>query len=224
MEDAVDALKMSASVMAFVIALAIVFSMFSQARAVSDYVLNRTDNTFYDTYIDPNESYTGEGRIVGLETVIPTLYRYYREKYYIAVKNGENVKEIFDEEIERSVYRGVDIEDRINNLNPSYVADLYKQTNNKGREEIFISWLANPNIDTQKRVTDYVSGEKDAVNGKELKKYDNHGLWTPATRNDTFLETHKLTENGSKLYTGEDGSIVYIIKGTKKVNLTYTKQ
>lgn len=210
MEDAVDALKMSASVMAFVIALAIVFSMFSQARAVSDFVLNHTDNTYYDTYVYPENVTANEGRVVGLESIVPTLYRYYREKFYIAMKNSSgNITELFDDDTERRVYRATEKDNTIVNLYPDK-----------------ISWLANPNIDTQKRVTNYISGSNDAVNGTILNKYKNNGLWSKnsiSTRNNTYIETFKLTENGSKIYPGEDGSIIYLVSGTKKVNLTYTK-
>lgn len=205
MEDAVDALKMAFSVFAFIIALSIVFAMFSQAREVSDIVLAKTDNTYFAQYELPNEN-TG-GREVGIETIIPTLYRYYKEKFSIDIitSNNDNYNEKFDEEIERLVYR--------------------RGTGWGQYEKLYldgISWLASADIDTQKRVTAYISGKALKVNGTELKKYAENKKNLKDYRNNTFIETFEQKNNGDRKYTGDDGSVIYLTKGTTKLYITYT--
>lgn len=90
MENAVDALKMAGSVLLFVIGLTIAILAFSQAREAIDSVLRYSDReafTMQDEevrkrfYYLSNENDTN--RYVGLETIIPSIYRSYKENYKI---------------------------------------------------------------------------------------------------------------------------------------------
>ena len=90
MENAVDALKMAGSVLLFVIGLTIAILAFSQAREAIDSVLRFSDReafTMQDEevrkrfYYLSNENDTN--RYVGLETIIPSIYRSYKENYKI---------------------------------------------------------------------------------------------------------------------------------------------
>ena len=79
MENATDALKMAFAVVVFVMALTIAVMMFSQLNQVSKLVVSSSDITkYYEYKIAKDEEQT---RIVGLETIIPTLYKYYKENY-----------------------------------------------------------------------------------------------------------------------------------------------
>lgn len=92
MENAVDALKIAFAVMVFTIALTLAISTFSQARETSEAVLFMNDKTNYYSWED-SENYseldaTGNivyksQRIVGIDEIIPTLYRYYKENYTV---------------------------------------------------------------------------------------------------------------------------------------------
>lgn len=90
MENAVEALKMAFAVIVFSIALTISIMMFTKAKNTSDIVLAAEDETSeYDYYrYDAEELSQKEKRIVGLETVIPTLYKYYKENYTVVFKVG----------------------------------------------------------------------------------------------------------------------------------------
>lgn len=83
MENAADALKMAGAVLIFVIALSISIVSFGQVRQASDVILNYRDRE--TVYIDGDYYYeaTGTERTVGLETVIPSIYRAYNEQYKI---------------------------------------------------------------------------------------------------------------------------------------------
>lgn len=81
MENATDALKMGFAVIVFVMALTIAVIMFSQLNQVSKMVVSSSDITkYYEYKIAKDEEQT---RIVGLETIIPTLYKYYKENYTV---------------------------------------------------------------------------------------------------------------------------------------------
>lgn len=90
MENAVDALKIAFGVLVFVIALTVAFALLSQAKATSDIMLFASDKTNYYTYSDePNQ----QGRIVGADVVISSLYRYYKESVVVRIVEGDNTTE-----------------------------------------------------------------------------------------------------------------------------------
>lgn len=83
MENAADALKIAGAVFLFVIALSVAIVSFVQAREASDTIMNFRDRE--TEYIDGNYYYESRGteRTVGLETIIPTIYRSYLEDYKV---------------------------------------------------------------------------------------------------------------------------------------------
>ena len=84
MESAAEALKLGFAVLVFVLALSVSIFMFTQARETADIVLQSSDSqSFYEAI----ETGT-ENRIVGFETVIPTVYKYDKERYKVTFKTG----------------------------------------------------------------------------------------------------------------------------------------
>ena len=85
MENAVDALKIGFAMLVFVMALSIAIYALGEARETSDIVIAQTDPMKYVEYT------SGEGlervRTVGLETIIPSLYKYYKEDYMVAFQD-----------------------------------------------------------------------------------------------------------------------------------------
>lgn len=75
MENVADALRMAFAVIVFVIAMAIALSLLSQANATTTQIFYSMDTI---TYLDksPVAGEAANHRIVGLETIIPTIYRY----------------------------------------------------------------------------------------------------------------------------------------------------
>lgn len=84
MESAAEALRLAFAVFIFVMALSVAMFMFSQARETAEIVLESSDK---QRYYEPIETGT-ENRIVGFETVIPTVYKYDKERYKITFKTG----------------------------------------------------------------------------------------------------------------------------------------
>ena len=124
MENAAEALKMAAAMLIFILALTIAIVFFGRVREVSDLILNIKDRE--TEYVDGDYYYSLDSkneRIVGMETIIPTIYRAYLENYKVTFKfnseyadpiyslqltNGENIKKY-----------SLDLETN-NNLKPMY--------------------------------------------------------------------------------------------------------
>lgn len=76
MENAVDALKIAFGVMMFVLALTLSISSFSSANSTVKAIVQMNDRETEYTYIEPSKNRT---RTVGIETIVPTMYRAYYE-------------------------------------------------------------------------------------------------------------------------------------------------
>lgn len=89
MENAVEALKMAGSVLIFVMALSIAMLSFTQARTAIGTLVKYSDRE-YSTIEDNDIFYyrkaTDTARYVGIETIIPTIYRALSESYKIVFK------------------------------------------------------------------------------------------------------------------------------------------
>lgn len=87
MENATHALYMAFAVLIFVMALTISMVSFTNAKNTADVILYAKDETNYYEYTNVTGK-ADENRIVGLETIIPTLYKYYKENYTVVFKQG----------------------------------------------------------------------------------------------------------------------------------------
>ena len=80
MENVTDALKMAVGVLIFVLALSISINAFGQARKAATTILEYGDREYDYTYVEESES---TERTVGVETIIPSIYKAYKENYKI---------------------------------------------------------------------------------------------------------------------------------------------
>lgn len=95
MENVSDALKMAFAVFIFVFALSLAFSTITQAKEVADIVLFANDKTNYYTLEKTN--YATKGRIVGIDTVISTIYRCKNETMHVDIADSSgNISNSFD--------------------------------------------------------------------------------------------------------------------------------
>ncbi len=86
-ENIADALKMAGSVLLFVMGLSIAILAFSQARESIDIILSYSDRESLSIENDSRFYYLSNtqdtNRYVGKETIIPTMYRAYKENFKI---------------------------------------------------------------------------------------------------------------------------------------------
>lgn len=93
MENAVDALKMAFAIFVFAIAITLALSVVGQARSTSEIVFSLNDKTLDYEYTTADDYNAKEQRIVGFETILPTIYRYAKEQYAVTIfnKSGEPI-------------------------------------------------------------------------------------------------------------------------------------
>ena len=116
MENAVEALGYAFGVLVFVIALTVSMNSLQQARDTSDSMFKSIDSRTYQENIDTmnfsDEEKKAKGRTVGVETIIPTLYRDVKENYIIEIY-GKNRPEapilrfdVSQDNTNRKIYSG----------------------------------------------------------------------------------------------------------------------
>lgn len=143
MENAAEALMMGFAVLIFVIALTVGITVFSQVMGVADSVLYTQDETNYYDY-QGAVGKASQNRIVGLETIVPTLYKYYSENFTILFREGSYNEETgeFSNLKMLSIYEtpsnqknwGKNYETLINNKYSSYLPNGFAlDTSNKDK-------------------------------------------------------------------------------------------
>ena len=87
MENAADALKIAFAVMVFVLALSLSISCLSEANSAVQAVAFMRDRETNYTYVTPSSDLT---RIVGVETVVTSMYKAYEENFQIRFYDSNN--------------------------------------------------------------------------------------------------------------------------------------
>ena len=187
MDNAIDALKIAFAVFIFVIALSVTMNALSQAKTVSDVVFYMADKTNFYEYI--SEERPTDYRVVSGETIIPTLYRYYKENFNVIIKNSEG-----------KVLVTFNLEDEIKAYNKDYKA---------------APWLGNANIDTKLRVDVEVSGKETKINGVQWTPGIPGGLLAYLKDSEGKVKKFKETfreyrYSGKEITIDENGEIDYV--------------
>ena len=110
MENVADALKLAGAALLFVIAFSIAMVMFSRAKSTTDAVL---DNLKLDDFLPSVEALPiNTTRVVGIETIIPTIYRYCQSDANPTVRilnsAGEEIQ-VFDRAIESRIHNAGEV-------------------------------------------------------------------------------------------------------------------
>lgn len=159
MENAVEALKTAAAVLVFIIAITLAFLMFSKTRVTADAITTMQDKQEYleEPTVDRGILYTsstaiGAGyiatmttagdRIVEVDDVISTIYRYNIEKYGVTiVKNNGTVLARFDSNTENIMRQWYNISAEKNGDGKTakqlYIEKLAENTRNGYANPIF---------------------------------------------------------------------------------------
>ena len=97
MENAVEALKIAAGVLLFVLALTVSISCFSQANKSVTAIVSMRDRDVEIAY-DQIKPSNGLTRTVGVETIVPTMYTAYYENIEIFFKDssGDTIPIYYD--------------------------------------------------------------------------------------------------------------------------------
>ena len=87
MENAIDAMKMAFGMIVFIIAISASMYLLNTATSTSRILLYYADETNYLDNINVDESTDITKRIVNVETIIPTLYRTYKDNFDVLFYN-----------------------------------------------------------------------------------------------------------------------------------------
>ena len=195
MENAMEALKIVAGVLMFVLALTISISCFSQANASVTSIIKMTDKDTKIAYsnIKPSNKLT---RTVGIETIIPTMYRTY----------DENIEIYFKDSSGKSI--------------PIY----YKTTSNGSREKdsngnditvnyVNLSAEVYPDKETCIKHLDMILSGKNKyknVDNEMVKKYDKQFYYSNGFLE--YIKNKKFEEKLGEYYENEGSSTATQIK------------
>ncbi len=236
MENATKALQMAFAVFAFIIALTLFFMVSNQAKVVSDFVLYVTDNTnFLET--KEAEDALKEGRKVGMETIIPTLYRYAKENYKVKIyansynDNYNSVKDewkpqeywkpgipsggqmkliqVFDTEIEVFIKQITSTNKNLY-INSGKITDAEYKAYDMYRNEAM--WSGNEK-DTRNRIDAFLKGGPIIVNQTYSYNAPSGNGFIKDYKDKKFLEVYREVKTANTL-ENEDGSTIDIIEKT----------
>ena len=165
MEDAVTAIIMAFSVIVFVIALSLFMYLVNIVSYTSENILYVSDRTNYMENIDLKDvSITT--RNVDFDTIVPTLYRYYKENFCVKFYDGRagtpKLLQLFDLTIEGEV-RSAAANTGVLTLRDRGLLEAY----NKESKTAYLfqaPWMGNVNKDVKTRVDFFVSGQEGDIN------------------------------------------------------------
>lgn len=222
MENAVDALHMAASVLIFVLALSIGINAFGQARQTADMLVSYNDREYSYTYVEENTDEAGNvltERLVGLDSIIPSIYKAYRENYKIVFRDSETSETAENLLGNDGLYRKRNNE--TGNYDPVYKIDLEKESlaGDEQKLEFLSAILYGDDADNFDDISPRLrnlgislnsTGLYDKINNRKLK--EDIGIY--------YQEEAGVVDDGSDIETS--GSDVPEANKTEKRVITYT--
>lgn len=231
MENVTDALRMASAALLFVIAFTVTMVMFSQARQSTDSVVGHLNAKEYLPKMDSLD--TNITREVGIETLIPTLYRYAQSDENIQIRIVDPAKraqtadqsgevQIFDTNIESQMRnKSYGIASSNVGYNTAYIDELYKKYDDPSRPAYLFGapWYSQGYSYILERINAYVYGKKmehinevDYTTDSNLKMYFNK----------RFDESYVEYRTSGEVYIDEFGEEIVKIPAGTKIIITYT--
>lgn len=230
MDDAVQALTMAFAVLVFVIALSISMMLINQARHASDVLTQYSDLTaFYDNIqLDDNEGITETERIVGLDTVIPTLYRYYKENFCVKIYDVNNeLLQIFDVNIETNLRSAiVNTNAGTSKTDQELIKDeAYKEIYNNSSKPYCLfgaPWLGSTET-LKQRVDFFVNGDAGYINNTYIDYSGANCFANKVNETTRFKERFiSYSYSGSTVTTDEGETLIEDAESKDKIVIIYT--
>lgn len=189
MENAADALKIAFGIIMFVAALSLSMSTFSSATQAVEKIISYRDRT--QEYISITKA-NSDTRTVGVETIVPTLYKAYKENFrvefrdesdqpiilYYRYDTSGNETEVYYVDLEEEQFQASNTEanehlklllqgkDDFNNKYQSSTYNKQKMTTIKGKNSLYAFLQANK---FEEKLGEYYQEDKEAVDkGNEI--------------------------------------------------------
>ena len=171
MENLTHALYLAFAMLGFVVTFSVALVLVNQLNSTTETIVYGLDGSYYDSFslgslIEDNEE-RNRSRIVGIDTIIPTLYRYYKESFSVKILDETgNLLQYFDTTTETEVNRALS---KINTERDSKDNALLKLYDVNGTTKNYCymygaPWLANITRDAKTRIDMYINGGKGYIN------------------------------------------------------------
>lgn len=208
MDNAVDAMIMAFSMIVFLIAFTASMYMFNQVSATSEVLLYVADKSNYFENIELATDTNITTRIVDLETVIPTIYRYYKENFCVKICDGRNnqneLVQIFDVDIEGRTRTA----ESATELTPAQDALIKAYGNDESPRYLFESpWIGNTETDAKTRIDLYIKGEQGYINNTKVDYTDR------TAKIDSLAELKDILEADADQLEIQETFVEYVFSG-----------
>lgn len=226
MEDAVHAFIIAFSVLVFIIGLTVAVNMFSKITNTADVLLFYADKTNYYDNIEIEGDHSE--REVDIDTIIPTLYRYYKENFCVKIYDADNkLIQIFDVNLEGEVRKAAAA-----TKPTSKQKALNKLYNDRLKINTYLfeaPWIGSTDEHIKTRVDYFVNGKAGYINNTYVDYEDNMFLKireynrTAADENKIYFE-EKFTNYSytGDTITNDEGEILVVgVQPKDKIIITY---
>ncbi len=218
MDNAVEAMKMAFAMIVFIIALSATMYLLNTASSTSQLLLYYADESNYLDNIDVIGDV--RKRNVNVETIIPTLYRYYKENFAVQIYNlSGDLVQIFDVNIEGKLRRAAGTTLAHRTEEQKALVSLYGDTSLTTTNPYLFEapWIGNTSKDIKTRVDLYVKGECAYINGTKVDYRLNSLLGENSFRDNPLFEEEfiQYTYKGDTISVGE-GEDTETITGNSK--------
>ncbi len=235
MDNAVHAIIMAFSAIVFVIALSLSVYMFDQINSTSEYLLYAADKTNYYDNIKLSSEENQTNRFVDADTIISTLYRYYKEDFCVKICDAtdpSNVQlvQIFDVNLEGKVRKAAATTTDKMTKEQIALTKLYNKNNSsltnaeKAKNPYLFEapWIGSTDTGIKQRIDLYISGKAGYINNTHVD-YTKNNLKKYLDGNYQFKETFIEYVFDGDTFTNDEGEIlVNGQKQTSKIIITYT--
>ena len=274
MDNAERALMMAFAVIVLVFALALAINMFSKVTVTAEHLAFYADSTIYydniemskkctncETYNSANDNVckkcnatlpdisddleNGNVRIVNAETIIPTLYRYYKENFCVKIYGaGNKLIQIFDVNLEGKVHGAAgDTHASATATNPTNIRNhaynvIYNRPNEASRNITNYKYKKTDSIDipyfmfgapwlgstesVKTRIDYFIDGKAGYINNTYVN-YANNEFYQARMNKAQFSERFINYSYTGQSFTTEDGdTLVTGEKSKDKIVIIYT--
>lgn len=226
MENLTHAIFMAFAFSTFVIAFSVSLFLINKLNSTAKTVMYSLDRPYYDSFelgsvIEDNNEERNRSRIVGIDAIIPTLYRYYKESF--AVK-------ILDEDGTLLQYFDTTTEGDVNSATLHSSSDSESPDAEFGKRNALLSlyddselacymfgapWLANITKDAKSRIDMYISGGKGFIHNT-LVDYSKEGHNLKDYKDKKFREIFTQYAYEGDTITDENDELV-TLTGSKQI-------
>lgn len=180
MENISHALYLAFAMLAFVFAFSVSLILVRQLNSTSKQIIGRVNYSYYDSLeltdiVKNNNDQSNRSRIVGTDTIIPVLYRYYKESFAVKILDESgNLLQYFDTTTEGDVNAALSTIESKRDRKQKALISMY---DNKGKPYYMYGapWLANINQDAKTRIDMYVNNSSGYINNVYIN-YSTTGL------------------------------------------------